>query len=71
MWLTATGIAAGMVAALGLTRMVQSMLYGIRADDPMTLSASLLLLLGVALAAAWIPARRVARVQPMEALRCE
>jgi ABC-type lipoprotein release transport system permease subunit len=60
-----------MVAALGLTRMVQSMLYGIQGDDPMTLSVGVALLLAVALAAAWIPARRAARVQPMEALRCE
>jgi predicted lysophospholipase L1 biosynthesis ABC-type transport system permease subunit len=70
-WITAAGILAGMVAALGLTRMVQSMLYGIQGDDPMTLSVGVALLLAVALAAAWIPARRAARVQPMEALRCE
>lgn len=70
-WLAAAGIAVGMAGALGLTRMVQSMLYGIRADDPATLAAGVGLLLAVALAAAWIPARRAARVQPMEALRCE
>lgn len=70
-WLAAAGIAAGMATALGLTRIVQSMLYGIPADDPLTLSASVLLLLVVALAATWIPAHRAARVQPMDALRCE
>ncbi len=60
-WLAAAGIAAGMAAALGLTRMVQSMLYGIRADDPLTLSAGVLLLLAVTLAATWIPAQRAGR----------
>ena len=70
-WLAAAGIAAGMAAALVLTRMVQSMLYGIRADDPLTLSAGILLLLAVALAATWIPAQRAGRVQPTDALRCE
>ena len=57
-WLAGVGIVAGMGAALGLTRMVQSMLYGIRADDPLTLSGGVLLLVAVALAASWIPARR-------------
>ena len=70
-WLTATGIAVGMVAALGLTRLVQSMLYDIRADDPLTLSAGVVLLLLVALTATWVPARRAARMHPMEALRHE
>jgi predicted permease len=70
-WLAGAGIAMGMAAALGLTRTVQSMLYGIHADDPLTLSAGVGLLLAVALAATWIPARRAARVQPMEALRHE
>jgi predicted permease len=70
-WLAAAGIAAGIAAALGLTRMVQSMLYGIRPDDPLTLSAGVLLLLTVALAATWIPAQRAAHLQPMDALRCE
>jgi ABC-type antimicrobial peptide transport system permease subunit len=70
-WLAAAGIAVGTAAALGLTRLVQSMLYGIRADDPLTLSAGIALLLMVALAATWIPARRAACVQPMEALRHE
>ncbi|HEX5434581.1 MAG TPA: FtsX-like permease family protein [Candidatus Angelobacter sp.] len=70
-WLAAAGIVVGMAAVLGLTRLVQSMLYGIRADDPLTMSAGVGLLLAVALAATWIPARRAAGVQPMEALRHE
>lgn len=70
-WLAAAGIVVGMAASLELTRMVQSMLYGIQADDPITMSAGVGLLLVVALTATWIPARRAAGVQPMEALRHE
>lgn len=70
-WLAAVGIAVGMAAAFVLTRLVKSMLYGIQAYDPLTLSAVVALLLMVALAATWIPARRAAGVQPMEALRHE
>jgi predicted permease len=69
--LAIAGIAVGAVAALGMTRLVKSMLYGIQPYDPATLTASVLLLLAVALAASWIPARRAAGVQPMEALRHE
>jgi predicted permease len=70
-WLAVAGIVAGVGAALGLTRLVKSMLYGIHAYDPPTLVGGVLILLLVALAASWIPARRAARVQPMEALRHE
>jgi len=70
-WLAAAGIAAGVGAALGLTRLVRTMLYGIQPYDPLTLVGGVLVLLAVALAASWIPARRAAGVQPMEALRHE
>jgi predicted permease len=70
-WLAGWGIAVGVVAALGLTQLVKSMLYGIQPHDPMTMIGGVLILLIVALAASWIPARRAARVQPMEALRHE
>jgi predicted permease len=70
-WLAAAGIAAGVGAALGLTRLVKTMLYGIQPYDPLTLVGGVLVLLAVALAASWIPARRAAGVQPMEALRHE
>ena len=70
-WLTAAGIVAGVGAALGLTRLVKSMLYGVTPNDPVTLVGGMALLLGVALLATWIPARRAAGVQPMEALRHE
>ncbi len=70
-WLTAVGIVVGVGAAQGLTRLVKSMLYGVTPNDPVTLAAGVALLLGIALVATWIPARRAARVQPMEALRHE
>jgi predicted permease len=70
-WLAIAGIVAGTGAALGLTRLVKSMLYGIQPWDPATIAGGALILLAVALAASWIPARRAAGVQPMEALRHE
>jgi predicted permease len=70
-WLSVAGIVAGVGTALFLTRLVKSMLYGIQPNDPLTISCGVLLLLAVALAASWIPARRAARVQPMDALRHE
>jgi predicted permease len=70
-WLAFAGIVAGLAAALSLTHTVQSMLYGITPDDPLTLSAGILLLLAVALVSSWIPARCAAGVQPIEALRHE
>ena len=70
-WLAAAGIVVGVGAALGLARLVKSMLYGVAPYDPATVSAGVALLLAVALAASWIPARRAAGVQPMDALRHE
>jgi ABC-type antimicrobial peptide transport system permease subunit len=70
-WLATAGIVAGTGAVLGLTRLVKSMLYGIQPWDPATIIGGVLVLLAVALAASWIPARRAAGVQPMEALRHE
>jgi len=70
-WLAIAGIVTGVGAALGLMRLVKSMLYGIQPNDPMTMLGGVAILLTVALAASWIPARRAARVQPMEALRHE
>ena len=70
-WLAVAGVVAGMSAALLLTRLVKSMLYGIQPYDPTTMTAGILVLLAVAVAASWIPARRAAGVQPMEALRHE
>jgi predicted permease len=70
-WLALAGIAAGVGAALPCTRLVKSMLYGVTANDPITITAGVGLLLVVALAATWIPARRAASVQPVQALRHE
>jgi ABC-type antimicrobial peptide transport system permease subunit len=70
-WLTVAGIVVGVVVAFGCTRLIRSMLYGVAPSDPLTLGAGVGLLLGIALAATWIPARRAASVQPMEALRHE
>jgi len=69
--LVAIGIVAGTCAALGMGRLIASMLYGLKSWDPATLALSGTLLIGVAMAASWIPARRAAGVDPMRALRHE
>ena len=71
MFLTSAGIALGVVGALALTRWIHSMLFGVSARDPLTLIATALLLVLVALVACWVPARRAVRVDPMAALRFE
>lgn len=65
------GIVIGLGASFALARLIRSMLYGIGASDPLTLSGACVVLLLVALGASWIPARRAAGVQPVEALRHE
>jgi predicted permease len=65
------GIAIGLAAVFGLTRFIGSMLYGLKPLDPTTLIASNLILLAVAIAAAYGPARRASRTDPMQALRHE
>jgi putative ABC transport system permease protein len=63
------GIVLGVAGAAGLTRLLTSMLFGVKAIDPVTFALAAMLFLIVALAASYIPARRAAAVEPMAALR--
>jgi putative ABC transport system permease protein len=69
--LAGIGVAIGVVAALGLTRLMSSMLFGVRPNDPATFAAIAGVLLAVAFAASVLPAVRAARLDPMRALREE
>jgi putative ABC transport system permease protein len=65
------GIAIGTGAALGLARLMVNQLFGVSAHDPLTFAGVAMLLILVAVAACYIPARRAMRVDPVVALRCE
>ena len=69
--LAAMGVAIGVPAALVLTRLLANLLYGVAPGDVRILGAVVLCLLGVALIAAFVPAWRASRINPLVALRCE
>jgi putative ABC transport system permease protein len=65
----ALGVASGLGASLAITRLVESLLFGMKPNDPLTIGIAALLLLAVAGVAGYLPARRAARVDPLVALR--
>ncbi len=67
--LAVTGLGVGLAAAWALSQFVKNLLFGVSPGDPVTLIVASLGLLGVAVLAAYVPARRAARVDPMIALR--
>jgi putative ABC transport system permease protein len=69
--LSLVGVVIGIAGALAMTRLVSGFLYGVKASDPLTFAAVSLLLILVALAASYMPARRATAVDPMAALRYE
>jgi putative ABC transport system permease protein len=69
--MSAIGIAIGLVIAIATTRVMSSMLVDVRPTDPITFVAMVLVFLGVAAVACWLPARRAAGMDPNEALRQE
>jgi ABC-type lipoprotein release transport system permease subunit len=71
MRLAGFGLGVGLVGALGVTRVVRSLLFGVTPTDPLSFGMITVFLTGVAVIASWIPARRATGVDPIVALRSE
>jgi putative ABC transport system permease protein len=67
----AAGLVLGLIAAYGIGRVIESLLFGVKASDPFVYAIAAALLVAVALLAGWLPSRKAASVDPMVALRYE
>jgi len=71
LWVASIGVAIGIGLALASSRLVNSVLFGLKPTDPIAIGAATVVMIGVALFAGWLPARRATRIDPMIALRHE
>jgi ABC-type antimicrobial peptide transport system permease subunit len=69
--LAAVGLAIGLPTALGMSKLIQSFLFGMKANDPLALTSAVGILLGAVILAGYVPARKASRIDPMIALRDE
>ena len=69
--LASLGLLIGLLASIGLTRFLESMLYQVSPIDPVSFSGVVAILAGIGALACWLPARRATRINPVEALRAE
>ena len=69
--MTLAGVAIGLAAAFGLTRLMKRLLFGVSSTDPLVFVGVTLLLVAIAMLACWLPSRRAAKVNSMAPLRCD